>query len=57
MRFILLGLLILFTSGCSQLQLKQQKEEVKRKKEFSCEEKAVPKSLLEIEQQYRCTSK
>ena len=56
MKFIFLGLLLLFFSACSQLELKQQ-EEVKIKKEFSCEEKALPKSLLEIEQHYRCTSK
>lgn len=58
MRVIFLGLVILAYTGCSQLQFNQVKEEhVKQKKAFSCEEKAKPKSLLEIEQQYRCTSK
>lgn len=55
---MVLGLLMLAYMGCSHLTFKQPKEAViKKKKEFSCEEKANSKSLLEIEQKYRCTSK
>ena len=54
MKFIFLGLLIVLYGGCSALQL--EAKTVKKQKEFSCEEKAIPKSLLEIEQSYRCTS-
>ena len=45
-------------SGCSQI-IKFKKSETLLKKEepttFSCEDKAPPRSLQELEKKYRCT--
>jgi len=56
--FLKLILVMLFISGCSSLHLGKSTIEItksSKKKEFSCEEKAKPKSLQYLEQQYRCT--
>jgi len=45
-------LLFVLQSGCAKLQPEVSKGERK----LSCEEKAKPKSLEYLEQQYRCTS-
>lgn len=42
---------VLFSIGCSSVQPEHTQEKL------SCEEKAKPKSLQYIEQQYRCTAK
>ena len=57
---IILIILGFFFSGCSQLmdlKLKKEKKIIKIEESisFSCEEKAPPKSLQELEKKYRCT--
>jgi len=55
---VIIFILGLSFSGCSQI-LKFKKSEILLKEEeatiFSCEEKAPPKSLQELEKKYRCT--
>jgi len=49
---------VILFEGCSSLILNKevaQKERISERK-LSCEEKAKPKSLQYLEQQYRCTS-
>ena len=58
MKKILILVMVLFYSGCSKLNFLSPvtKEPIAKKREFSCEEKAEPKSLQLLEQKYRCTS-
>jgi hypothetical protein len=51
--YIVFFFYITWFGGCSSLILK---EEQQSKGKLSCEEKAKPKSLLYLEQQYRCTT-
>ena len=51
--YIILFLYVTLFGGCSSLMLKENQQS---KRILSCEEKAQPKSLLYLEQQYRCTA-
>ena len=50
---ILLFFYFLLFGGCSSLILKKEQSSQRK---LSCEEKAKPKSLLYLDQQYRCTT-
>lgn len=45
-----------FYSGCSGLKISPKGMIDNKKKVFSCQERAKPKSLQFLEQQYRCKS-
>lgn len=47
-------LVVAFSSGCSQISSLNFDRAEQNPKEFSCEQKAKPKSLQLLEQQYRC---
>ncbi len=53
MKKVLMLIMIVFYTGCSKLNPLMP---IKEKSLLSCEEKAKPKSLQFLEQQYRCTS-
>ena len=45
--------IVLVLGGCSKFNIMSEAKEVEK---LSCEEKAKPKSLQALEQNYRCTS-
>ena len=51
--YIICFLYVTLFGGCTSLMLK---DEEPSKRTLSCEETAKPKSLLYLEQQYRCTT-
>ena len=51
--YIILFFSMALFGGCSSLMLKDEHSSTRK---LSCEEKAKPKSLLYLEQQYRCTT-
>lgn len=59
MRFILIlfiGIIVGFYSGCNGLKIEPIQTSKNSQQPFSCEERAKPKSLQFLEQQYRCRS-
>jgi len=53
MKKLLILIMIIFYTGCSHLN---SLIPIKEENLLSCEEKAKPKSLQFLEQQYRCSS-
>ncbi len=51
--YIIFLFYVIVFGGCSSLVLKEKSS---TRRPLSCEEKAKPKSLLYLEQQYRCTT-
>jgi hypothetical protein len=55
-KLLTLVFLILLYTGCSRINLLLKDNEASKTELFSCEQKAKPKSLQFLEQQYRCKS-
>lgn len=53
---LLILVLLIFYTGCSGKSFSFKSKENNKKELLSCEQKAKPKSLQFLEQQYRCKS-